>query len=161
MELDVLTSSYLELRKKLHFIAMKYLNSDAAAEDALQDTWLKLKTNDNVETSVEAKRKLVVVLRNVCIDHLRKNREISIDSIPVNITLGYQEEVENINNLEKILLECLTPLQRQIFCLITHEGYDYEQIAESLSMSVEAVRMNLSRTRKKIRETYKKLNNEA
>jgi DNA-directed RNA polymerase specialized sigma24 family protein len=35
---------------------------------------------------------------------------------------------------------------------------EYEQVAEKLSMTVEAVRKNMSRTRKKMRETYNQLN---
>ena len=66
--------------------------------------------------------------------------------------------LKNIENLELLLQEGLTPLQKEIFNLVTHEGFDYEDIAKHLSMSVEAVRMNMSRTRKKIRENYKRLN---
>ena len=70
----------------------------------------------------------------------------------------YRIEEENIENLELLLQEGLTPLQKEIFNLVTHEGFDYEDIAKQLSMSVEAVRMNMSRTRRKIRENYKRLN---
>ena len=69
---------------------------------------------------------------------------------------GYQSS--DLKKLEALLQEGLTPLQREIFNLITHEGMEYEQVAEKLSMTIEAVRMNMSRTRKKMRETYKNLN---
>lgn len=82
----------------------------------------------------------------------------AIDEVQIPVPLQYEMEVEDIKTLENLLQEGLTPLQQQIFNLVTHEGLDYEQIAEELSMSVEAVRMNMSRTRKKIRETYNKLN---
>ena len=65
--------------------------------------------------------------------------------------------IEDIEQLEQTLKQQLTPLQRQIFNLITHDNLDYEQIAKQMSMSEEAVRMNMSRIRKKIRETLKKL----
>ena len=156
MEIDMLTSSFLGLRDKLHHIALSYLESDEDAKDALQDTWLKLRNGSKVETTSEARNKLVTVLRNVCIDHLRKAREISIDEITDVQT--YRIEEENIENLELLLQEGLTPLQKEIFNLVTHEGFDYEDIAKQLSMSVEAVRMNMSRTRRKIRENYKRLN---
>ena len=65
---------------------------------------------------------------------------------------------EDLKHLETLLQEGLTPLQREIFNLVTHEGMEYEQVAEKLSMSVEAVRKNMSRTRKKMRETYNQLN---
>ena len=156
MEIDLLTSSFLGLRNKLHHIALKYLGSDEDAKDALQDTWLKLRSKGEVETTIEARNKLVTVLRNVCIDHLRKAREIPIDTT-VDIQ-AYRMDEEDIGNLEQLLQEGLTPLQKEIFNLVTHEGFDYEEIAKQLSMSVEAVRMNMSRTRKKIRENYKRLN---
>ena len=156
MEIDMLTSSFLGLRDKLHHIALKYLGSDEDAKDALQDTWLKLRSKGEVETTNEARNKLVTVLRNVCIDHLRKAREIPID-VTVDIQ-AYRMDEEDIENLEQLLQEGLTPLQKEIFNLVTHEGFDYNEIAKQLSMSVEAVRMNMSRTRKKIRENYKRLN---
>ena len=156
MEIDLLTSSSLGLRDKLHHIALKYLGSDEDAKDALQDTWLKLRSKGEVETTIEARNKLVTVLRNVCIDHLKKAREIPID-VPVDIQ-AYRMDEEDIGNLEQLLQEGLTPLQKEIFNLVTHEGFDYNEIAKQLSMSVEAVRMNMSRTRKKIRENYKRLN---
>ena len=156
MEIDMLTSSFLGLRDKLHHIALKYLGSDEDAKDALQDTWLKLRSKGEVETTIEARNKLVTVLRNVCIDHLRKAREIPID-VTVDIQ-AYRMDEEDIENLEQLLQEGLTPLQKEIFNLVTHEGFDYDEIAKQLSMSVEAVRMNMSRTRKKIRENYKQLN---
>ncbi len=156
MEIDMLTSSFLGLRDKLHHIALKYLGSDEDAKDALQDTWLKLRSKGEVETTIEARNKLVTVLRNVCIDHLRKAREIPID-VTVDIQ-AYRMDEEDIGNLELLLQEGLTPLQKEIFNLVTHDGFDYDEIAKQLSMSVEAVRMNMSRTRKKIRENYKRLN---
>ena len=156
MEIDMLTSSFLCLRDKLHHIALRYLGSDEDAKDALQDTWLKLRDKGEFETTMEAKNKLVTVLRNVCIDHLRKAREIPTDTI--TDIQAYRIEEENIENLELLLQEGLTPLQKEIFNLVTHEGLDYDEIAKQLSMSIEAVRMNMSRTRKKIRENYKRLN---
>lgn len=157
MGLDLMTSSFLGLRDKLHHIAMRYLQNDEEAKDALQDTWLKLSDKGDVETSQEARNKLLAVLRNNCIDQLRKKRTISIDTITSNDVPQCSMETEDIERLKHLLQQQLTPLQQQIFNLVTHDGCDYEQIAKQLSMKVEAVRMNMSRIRKKIRETLKKL----
>ena len=142
----------------VHHIALNYLESDEDAKDALQDTWLKLRNGSKVETTSEAKNKLVTVLRHVCIDHLRKAKSIPIDTVSAYETKGYNMDVEDLKHLETLLQKGLTPQQREIFDLVTHEGMEYEQIAEKLSMTVEAVRMNMSRIRKKMRETYNKLN---
>lgn len=158
MEIDMLTSSFIGLRDKLHHIALNYLESDEDAKDALQDTWLKLRSGSKIESTSEARNKLVTVLRHVCIDHLRKAKPIPIDTVRVRELNGYNMEEEDLKRLETLLQEGLTLLQREIFNLVTHEGMEYEQIAEKLSMTVEAVRMNMSRIRKKMRETYNKLN---
>ena len=158
MEIDVLTSSFIGLRDKLHHIALNYLESDEDAKDALQDTWLKLRSGSKIESTSEARNKLVTVLRHVCIDHLRKAKPIPIDTVRVRELNGYNMEEEDLKRLETLLQEGLTLQQREIFNLVTHEGMEYEQIAEKLSMTVEAVRMNMSRIRKKMRETYNKLN---
>lgn len=158
MERDILTSSFMDLRDKLHHIALRYLQNDEDAKDVLQESWLKLKLKNNVSDPNEARNKLVCVLRNVCIDRLRRTNMKTIDEVKTPVSLQYEMEVEDINTLENLLKEELTPLQQQIFNLVTHEGFDYERIAEELSMSVESVRMNMSRTRRKIRETYKRLN---
>lgn len=158
MEIDVLTSSFISLRDKLHHIALNYLESDEDAKDALQDTWLKLRNRGDVETTSEARNKLVTVLRHVCIDRLRKAKPIPIDTISVRELNVYSMEEEDLKRLETLLQKGLTPQQREIFNLVTHEGMEYEQIAEKLSMTVEAARMNMSRIRKKMRETYNKLN---
>ena len=157
MGLDLMTTSFMGLRDKLHRIAMRYLQNDEDAQDALQDTWLKLSDKGDMETSQEARNKLVAVLRNNCIDQLRKKRTVPIDSIGSSDVPQCSMDIEDIERLEHLLQQQLTPLQRQILNLVTHDGCDYEQIAKRLSMSVEAVRMNMSRTRKKIRETLKKL----
>lgn len=154
----MLTSSFIGLRDKLHHIALNYLESDEDAKDALQDTWLKLRSGSKIESTSEARNKLVTVLRHVCIDHLRKAKPIPIDTVRVRELNGYNMEEEDLKRLETLLQEGQTLQQREIFNLVTHEGMEYEQIAEKLSMTVEAVRMNMSRIRKKIRETYNKLN---
>jgi len=153
----MLTSSFIGLRDKLHHIALNYLESDEDAKDALQDTWLKLRSGSKIESTSEARNKLVTVLRHVCIDHLRKAKPIPIDTVRVRELNGYNMEEEDLKRLETLLQEGLTLQQREIFNLVTHEGMEYEQIAEKLSMTVEAVRMNMSRIRKKMRETYNKL----
>ena len=109
METDVLTSSFLGLRDKLHHIALNYLESDEDAKDALQDTWLKLRNGSKVKTTSEARNKLVTVLRHVCIDRLRKAKPIPIDTLRVREINGYDIEVEDLKHLESLLQEGLTP----------------------------------------------------
>lgn len=156
-KLDILTTAFIDLRSRLHHIALRMLLNDADADDALQDTYLKLRSATKVESSAEARYKLVAVLRNVCIDRLRRRRTVAIESAGEKACGVVLPEDESIDRLEKLLQSGLTPLQMQIFEMITHQGLDYDAISTQLGMSIEAVRTNMCRTRKKILENYKLL----
>lgn len=156
MKKDNLTSTFMALRDKLHRSALGFLKNDEDARDALQDTFLNLWRSGSVESDAEARNKLFAVLRNVCIDRLRR---------PATVPLSDSEDIgtepcpcEDMERLEALLTAGLTDIQRRIYSLVTHDGTEYETIALNLGMSVEAVRMNMSRARKKVRDNYKKLN---
>lgn len=157
MKTDNLTSSFLALRDKLHRSALGFLKNDEDARDALQDTFFNLWRDGGAETETEARNKLFAVLRNICIDRLRKPKtylldETDTDSLEVNAF-----SFEDMDKYEFLLTSGLTDIQRHIYSLVTHDGMEYDAIAETLGMSVEAVRMNMSRARKKIRDNYKQL----
>ena len=63
---------------------------------------------------------------------------------------------ERYNEVKKIIDKELTPQQKEILLLKEIEGCTVEEIAGRLSSTESAVRMHLSRARKKIRECYRK-----
>ncbi len=158
MKTDNLTSSFLALREKLHRSALGFLKNDEDARDALQDTFFNLWRGGTVETEAEARNKLFTVLRNICIDRLRKPQTLPLDEANIERLEVYPDSYEDIGKYESLLTIGLTDIQRQIYCHVTHDGMEYEEIAETLNMSVDAVRMNMSRARKKIRVNYNHLN---
>ena len=158
MKTDNLTSSFLALRDRLHRSALGFLKNDEDARDALQDTFFNLWKDGDIESEAEARNKLFAVLRNICIDSLRKPKALPLDKattdrIEINAVL-----FEDMDRYESLLTTGLTHTQSRIYSLVTHDGMEYDAIAETLGMSVEAVRMNMSRARKKIRDNYKQLN---
>ncbi|MDE6288652.1 MAG: sigma-70 family RNA polymerase sigma factor [Muribaculaceae bacterium] len=158
MKTDNLTYSFLALRDKLHRSALGFLKNDEDARDALQDTFFNLWSKGKVDSESEARNKLFAVLRNVCIDRLRKPRSLPLDEADIGQVEEPPDEGEDMTRYEELLTTGLTAVQRQIYNLVTQDGMEYEEIASHMEMSVEAVRMNMSRARKKIRENYKKLN---
>lgn len=158
MKSDHLTSSFLALRDKLHRSALGFLKNDEDARDALQDTFFNLWKNGDIHSDAEARNKLFTALRNICIDRLRRPRMPSAnDADTENIEVA-PDPCEDMERLEILLTTGLSDIQRKIYLLVTHDGIEYDRIALELDMSVEAVRMNMSRARKKIRDNYKKLN---
>ena len=100
---------------------------------------------------------MFAVLRNVCIDRLRKPRSSPLEEAEVNRIEAPSDSYEDIKKFEALITEGLTKLQKRIYYNVTHCGKEYEEIARHLNMSVEAVRMNMSRARRKIRDNYKLL----
>lgn len=158
MKQDNLTYSFLHLREKLHRSAMRFLRNDEDARDALQDTFFKLWQNGPVETDTEARNKLFTVLRNICIDRLRRPATVSITEAETDSMTVQPDFTEDMDRMESLLTTGLTDTQRHIYTLVARDGMEYEDIASALDMKVEAVRMNMSRARKKIKENYQKLN---
>ncbi len=157
MKTDNLTSSFLALRDKLHRSALGFLKNDEDARDALQDTFFNLWRDGGVGTDTEARNKLFAVLRNICIDRLRKPKTFPLDKTDTNRLEVKAFSFEDMERYESLLTTGLTVIQMRIYSLVTHDGMEYDAIAETLGMSVEAVRMNMSRARKKIRANYKQL----
>ncbi len=157
MKTDNLTSSFLALRDKLHRSALGFLKNDEDARDAMQDTFFNLWRDGGAETETEARNKLFAVLRNICIDRLRKPKTYPLDETDTDSLEVKAFSFEDMDKYESLLTSGLTDIQRHIYSLVTHDGMEYDAIAETLGMKVEAVRMNMSRARKKIRDNYKQL----
>ncbi len=155
MKKDVLTSAFIDIRSKMHRMAMRLLHDDEDAKDAVQDTFEKLWSKDVIKSDDEARNKLVHVLRNTCIDRLRAQRTVPLEVADTGSS--YEMPVEDMARYERLILSGLSDLQLRIYTMVTHECLEYDRIAELLHMSVEAVRMNMSRARRRISENIKNI----
>lgn len=143
------------MQEKLHSVACRILNDEMEAEDAVQDAFCNLWSARLPDSSDEARYRLFAVLKNVCLNKLKRRRTIVGNQLPDIPAEEYRfDESEKISRL---LLASLPPLQSKIFAMAAFDDMEYEDIAAELGMTVEAVRMNMSRARKKAREQYIKL----
>lgn len=156
----ILTNTFTAMRKKLLRIAMHILPDEDDAADALQDAFCRLwPRRDNINSSAEAEALTTTTLRNICIDNVRRRK---IETVPIDEEHDRCEEgnhnthEERYNEVKKIIENELTQQQKEILELKEIEGYTIEEIAERVSSTESAVKMNLSRARKKIRECYRK-----
>ena len=151
---DILTETYQRIRERLKAGAGKMLSDAEAAEDALQDAFVRLWGRYQVRSEREAEALLTRTVRNVSIDQLRKRK-----TVPLAMDLP-EERTENrealFRRVEEMVDTELTDLQRLIIRRHEYEGVTLEKIAEELGMQPPAVRMQLSRARKTIREQYRK-----
>jgi RNA polymerase sigma-70 factor, ECF subfamily len=154
----------LPIREKLFRIAWKMLEEEQDAEDATQEVFLKLwHMRDTLDHYNSIIAFATTVTKNICIDRLRmRERQDSLDDRfyeKAGSDNPYlQLERKNTENILRAIIVKLPPLQQAILKMKDIEDYEVEQIAEITGTKIEAIRMNLSRARKKVREEYLKMN---
>src|SRR4029077_17738798 len=77
---DWLTARFEESRPRLHALAYRMLGSHAEADDAVEETWLRLRRNDPSEIE-NVGGLLTTVVGRVCLDRLRARRARPEDSV--------------------------------------------------------------------------------
>ena len=146
----------LTLSDKLFRLAKSILRNVDAAQDAVQDLnlklWEKRKNLDEVENVPAFTMR---AMRNLCLDLLRKNHD-EIE-LPPEVELfepnpHQQIEQKDLANRIKAMIDRLPELQRTIIRMRDVEGMEIGEIAFVTSLSENAVTVNLSRARQKIRE---------
>ena len=145
MKTDILTSSFLKLREKLHRSALRFLKNDEDAKDAVQESFLRLCEHETYNTNPEIQNKLFLILRNICIDRLRKTPFSSLSEVNSDLFSKSYDLSEDINDFELLMTQGLTDSQKEIYNHVIKEDKIYDEVAKELNMSVEAIRMSLSR----------------
>ena len=98
------------------------------------------------------------VVRNACADMLRKKQSfVSLDETdePAEPVSDSETREEALREVERLMDERLSPLQRRVMEMREYEGLAVADIARRLDMQETAVRMNLSRARQALREMMK------
>jgi len=147
-------------RPRLTAIAGRMLSSHADAEDAVQETWLRLSRTDPAGIdNIDAW--LTTVVSRVCLDQLRsprRTRERSWEVTPWMdepvSTLGdpaaEAEQGDRIATALLVVLDALSPAERIAFVLHDVFGRPFEEVAEALDRSPQAARQLASRARRRL-----------
>lgn len=163
MSEQTLISAFSRWRNRLLRQALRFLPSKEDAEDILQDAFIRLWAKaEQIETEKDAASLATVVIRNMAVDHYRQQKR-KPQTTDVEM-LDLQEETADMDErrqlVDEIMRRVLTPLQLRIVELREYEGLGYDEVASILGMRQPAVRMQLSRARKAIREEYVRVNNQ-
>ncbi|NNC12917.1 sigma-70 family RNA polymerase sigma factor [Planctomonas sp. JC2975] len=158
-----LAERFEEHRGRLHSLAYRMLGSDAEADDAVQETWIRLsRTGDDDIENLGGW--LTTAASRVCLNMLRSRTtrgETDYDEQlpdPVVESADVLADPESSAQLSDavetallIVLSRLSPAERVAFVL--HDTFDvpFEQIGELLDRAPEAARQLASRARRRVR----------
>jgi RNA polymerase sigma-70 factor (ECF subfamily) len=154
----------LPLKHKLFRLALRLLGKVEEAEDSVQDAMVKLWTKrDNLENYQSVEAFAMTVTRNLCLDRI-KSKSFRVERLPdgqkieiIQQDPGDMMEYTDMAGLIRKILEELPEQQKSILHMRDIEEMEYEEIAGVLGMNVNAIRVNLSRARKKVRDTVLKI----
>ncbi|MBO7269132.1 MAG: RNA polymerase sigma factor [Bacteroidales bacterium] len=150
------STEYLPLAPMLYRIAFHILERQDEAEDAVQETFLKLwEIRDKLDDVESAKAYSIRILKNECLDRLRKaKKSVPADQVLVREPISPADErIDAKRRLEKVLgaIKSLPDSQKQVLLLRTVEGLSYEEISKKMGMSQLTLRVLLTRVRGALR----------
>ncbi len=149
-------------RTRLQTVAYRMLGSRGAAEDAVQDAWIRL-SRSGVGGVDNLGGWMTTVVARVCLDVLRSRRsrrEVAFaDQAPEQVTGGQvttdpeQEAIlgDAVGLALMVVLEKLTPTERVAFVLHDMFEIPFEEIAPVVRRTVDATRQLASRARRRVR----------
>lgn len=146
-------------RNPVYRIALRMLGDAAAAEDAVQDAflraWLAL-PEFRAESSIGTW--LYRIVTNRCLNILRAERPVQPLEDDQAVAAARPEELvqqqAELGALRRAILR-LTPEQRAAFVLRELEGLSYEEIAEVLGATVPAIKGRIHRARLELVEAMR------
>lgn len=145
----------------LYAVAFRIMGDSARAEDMVQDTYMKLwERRDGLDAVDNREAYCMTVLRNVCLDELRRpghNGE-PLDAVadiadPAMATEGVEGRDEL--RLLHALIDRLPDNQAKVFRLRDLGGYSFDEIGQATGLGNVNIRVLLSRARKKLREQFR------
>jgi RNA polymerase sigma factor (sigma-70 family) len=157
-----LARQFEDQRPRLRAVAYRMLGSLSEADDAVQDTWLRLSRADTSEVE-NLGGWLTTVVARVALNMIRARntrREQPLDvHVPdpiIDPTEGSDPEHEalladSVGLALLVVLETLTPAERLAYVLHDMFAVPFEQIAPIVERSPEATRQLASRARRRVR----------
>ncbi len=154
----------LPMKDKLYRLARRILNADDA-EDMVQDVFVKLWTKrESIAQYQNIEAFAMVVCRNLCLDKVKSKGYQNSELMPGHEPIDHRSPermAEASDEMARVrqTIATLPELQRTIIQLRDVEEMEYDEMAEILNMQVNAIRVNLSRARKTVREAMIKMHN--
>lgn len=147
------------IKDKIYRLSLRLLVSKDAAEDATQEVMIRLwNMKDKLEDYRSPQALAMTITKNYCFDQLKAKKNNNLRIIHSNYEDGkkssLQKEIEAKDELLKVkeIIKNLTEQEQMLIQLRDIEQLEYEEMVEITEMNPTAIRVALSRARKKIRK---------
>lgn len=149
-------SEYIALADSLYRVAFYILESEAEAEDAVQELYLKLwEGRSRLDEVQQPKAYCIRMLKNLCLDRIRRAQHLTFpERLPeTDSGRAQDDEIDGRRRLDKVLeaVKSLPERQRQVLLMRTVQGLSYEEISTATGMNYLTLRVLLSQARKRLK----------
>ncbi|MEA2008527.1 MAG: sigma-70 family RNA polymerase sigma factor [Chloroflexota bacterium] len=164
---DAFTNLVVKYQKQVFSVCYRILGTPTAAEDAAQEAFIRAYLAiDSYDINRSFATWVLSIASNYCIDQIRKRKSIilsmdnekyawmvppSQEPTPERVLLDQEKQAQ-----VHALLETLNETDRAAVVLQYWHDFSYNEIAETLSISVSAVKSRLFRARKTMAEEWQK-----
>ena len=155
--MDNFSEIWIPLSDRFYRVAYYLLESEADAEDAVQELYLKLwAARSSLEGIQNPAAYGILLLKNICIDRIRKRtvrKAEPLDNVPMPEDAGAEDREEMKDTLRHLMLEMekLPEKQLEVLRMKTIEGLEYEEISRRTGISQVYVRVLIAMARKTLR----------
>lgn len=158
MNLQDFNTKVYPLRDKIFRFAKRMLEQTEEAEDLVQEVFIRMwKHREKLDEYRSLEALAMITTRNLCLDKIKARKfpvenwddqRRFIETIAEETRPDHSDLVSGV----KEAMGTLPETSRMVVHLRDIEGYEFNEIAEVLGMQENAVRVALSRARKRIRE---------
>ncbi|HXR98564.1 MAG TPA: sigma-70 family RNA polymerase sigma factor [Terriglobales bacterium] len=152
-----LAQQFEQNRGHLRAVAYRMLGSASEADDAIQESWLRL-SRSNADAIENLGGWLTTVIAHICLDMLRTRASRREEELPARETpnaeeMNAEQEMVIANSIGaalQVVLDSLAPAERVAFVL--HDMFDipFETIATIVDRTPAATRQLASRARRRV-----------
>lgn len=159
MNADTFKLLFLPYHEKLYRIAFRLMEDKQDAEDMVQEVYIKLwNKRKELRDIRNAESFAVVVLKNTCLDYLKKSKYETTDLYQLEIPAcgSLMKQIEFIDELQKVeqIIESLPKNQKEIIRLRYTYGYTDKEVEKLTGLNRNNIKVILSRARKIIKELF-------
>lgn len=149
------------LKDEMYRFAKRFVLSSDEAEDVVQDLMMKFwQKKEELATFGNIKSYAMRSVKNECLNRLKHHDvKMGFADFQLHRSELYQMETNNMKDHILNFIRQLPEKQKAVIHLKDVEEYDISEIAETLDMEENAVRVNLMRARQKIKEQITQLMN--
>jgi len=151
-------SDVLIYKDQMFRLALRILKNEEDASDIVQDCLLKLWDKRKVLADIKnIKSFSMTMVRNACIDFIRKHKPLTdkeqiilqrTDELNPEKELVVSDQLQMVKNI----INEMNEQQREVIQLREIEGLEYDEISEITGLTINNLRVIISRARKEIRQ---------